>query len=84
MVIAGFSIGLLLNSMSTEMRNALSRREIEVLTLIAQGKNSIVIGEELGLSKHTVYNHRKNMLKKSGCSNMSELLLYGIRNGIIS
>lgn len=55
-----------------------------MLALIAQGKDSIVIGEELGLSKHTVYNHRKNMLKKSGCSSMGELLLSGIRNGIIS
>ncbi len=83
MVIVLLDEVMLFNSMSTEMGYQPTRRELEVLGLVAQGKSSMQIGEELGLSKHTVFNHRKNMLKKSGCSNMSELVLFGIRNGLI-
>jgi DNA-binding CsgD family transcriptional regulator len=44
----------------------LSDREIEVLSLVAEGMNSKEIAETLDISKHTVDNHRKNILEKTG------------------
>ncbi|MCR6642553.1 MAG: LuxR C-terminal-related transcriptional regulator [Sporocytophaga sp.] len=52
----------------------LSKREKEVFTLLAQGKTSKQIANELNISTHTVNNHRKNMLQKTNTANVSELM----------
>lgn len=44
----------------------LTRREKEVLTLIAAGKTSQMIGQELFLSPLTIDTHRKNLIQKFG------------------
>lgn len=56
----------------------LSRREKEILALIANGKTSKQIGEELFIAKTTVDSHRKNMLRKLKLSSASELVRYAI------
>jgi|SRR5690606_7694745 len=58
-----------------------TRREKEVLTLVLKGINSKQISEELNLSIFTVQTHRKNILKKSGCANLTELLTKAVREG---
>lgn len=58
-------------------------REQQVLNLIALVKKSSDIAVSLELSVHTINNHRKNMLKKTGCGNTSELVMWGMRNGLI-
>lgn len=50
----------------------LTRREVEVLRLLALGKTSERIAQELFLSHHTVETHRKNILSKLGAKNMTE------------
>ena len=55
-------------------RLSLSKRELEVLKLISEGKTSKQIASMLSLSEHTVNNHRKNMLKKSDANSISELI----------
>lgn len=52
----------------------LSSREIEVLCLISFGHSSKEIAIKLFLSTHTVTNHRKNMLSRSRCRNIAELV----------
>lgn len=61
----------------------LSAREKEVLTMISQGMNSQEISSALFISKHTVYNHRKNMLKKMDVKTTGELLKKAMANGVI-
>ncbi len=61
----------------------ISEREIQVLTLISEGKSSREIGEILFISEHTVYNHRKNMLKKLEVKSTSEIVKKAIAHGII-
>ena len=56
----------------------LSRREKEILQLIAQGKTSKEIAEELFIAKGTVDVHRKNMIRKLDLSNGNELVKYAI------
>ncbi|MGL1934001.1 MAG: response regulator transcription factor [Fibrobacterales bacterium] len=49
-------------------------REKSILQLLAQGMNSKAIGEEVGLSFHTVETHRKNMMKKYNVKSSAELM----------
>jgi len=56
-------------------RPQLSCRESEILSLIAQGMGTKQIASVLHLSTHTVANHRKNMLHKTGSGNMTQLLI---------
>lgn len=60
-----------------------STREIEIIKLISEGSSTIEIAENLGISQHTVKTHRKNINKKSGCKNASELVNKCISQGLI-
>lgn len=61
----------------------LSRREIEVVHLVASGLIAKEIAGKLNLSTHTVYTHRKNIMKKLGIGSTSELVLYAVNEGIV-
>lgn len=63
---------------------SLSDREVEIVKLIAQGYTTKSIAEKLYLSFHTITTHRKNIFKKLNVRSSSELVLYAIRQGIIS
>jgi DNA-binding CsgD family transcriptional regulator len=52
----------------------LSKREMEVLLLIAEGLKSLQIAGTLFISKQTVDKHRKNMLKKTGAKSSAALV----------
>lgn len=52
----------------------LSSREIEVLNLIREGASNGEISAKLFISENTVKFHVRNILKKTGCSNRTELL----------
>lgn len=60
----------------------LTVRELEIVELTAKGLKASRIAEELFLSTHTVYTHRKNIMRKLGVHSASELILYAIRNGL--
>ncbi len=62
---------------------SLTRREEEILRLLAKGHGSKQIASLLHLSVKTVDNHRQNMLHKTGSSSSSELVGLCIRTGII-
>lgn len=64
-------------------KTVLSERETEVLTLMGQGKSSREIADQLFISEHTVYNHRKNMLKKMEVKRTGELVKKAIATGVI-
>jgi DNA-binding NarL/FixJ family response regulator len=57
----------------------LSGREIEVITLIAEGFTNIEISEQLFLSKHTVNTHRKNIMNKLGVKNTAGIVMYAVK-----
>lgn len=63
---------------------ALSERESQVITLIAEGKSYTRIAEELSLSSHTVIAHRRNIMQKLGVNNTAAVVLYAVKNGFIS
>jgi DNA-binding NarL/FixJ family response regulator len=63
---------------------ALSARELEVLQLIVNGKSNKDIAAVLGLSANTVAVHRANIMNALDIHNTAELVVYAIRNGLVS
>lgn len=61
----------------------LSKRELEVANLMAEGLTAKQIAQRLHLAEETVITHRKNLLKKTGCKNAVELVAKLIRNASI-
>ena len=71
------------NYLSDSEPNILSIRELEILNLMRHGKSSNEISDMLFISEHTVYNHRKKMLKKMDAKNTGELLSKSIAYGLL-
>lgn len=61
----------------------LTKREKDVVKLLVQGKLSKQIADILSISKLTVDNHRKNMLKKFHLTNTNELIAKALQHGWI-
>jgi DNA-binding NarL/FixJ family response regulator len=62
----------------------LSPRELEVLQLIVNGKSNKDIAVMLKLSANTVAVHRANIMQQLDIHNTAELVVYAIRNGLVS
>ena len=70
---------------STEQpHDRLSDRELQILRMIASGKQSQEIADELHLSVKTVGTYRGRILEKIGINNTAELVLYAVRYGLLS
>ncbi|HEU0140917.1 MAG TPA: response regulator transcription factor [Bryobacteraceae bacterium] len=61
----------------------LSRRQKEVLQLIAEGKSHKEIAATLGISLKTVEFHKRHIIQELGISNVAELTKYAIKHGIV-
>ncbi len=62
----------------------LTAREREVLKLIAEGHTNQEIAEQLGLSRKTVDSHRANAMRKLDLHDVTEVVKYAIRTGLIT
>ena len=62
----------------------ISEREGEIVRLVAEGYTNKEIADKLFLSAHTVTTHRKNIMAKLGVNNTAGLVLFAIRNNIVS
>ena len=65
------------------IRTELSDREIEVLKLVANGKDNSMIAGELHISPKTVKNHISNILMKLQIDNRIQAAVYAVRSGIV-
>ena len=63
--------------------NPLSDREIEVLSLVAQGHINKEIADILNISMPTVVSHRKNITEKLGMKSISALTIYAVMHGYV-
>lgn len=63
---------------------ALTPRELEVIKLVAEGHTNQDIADRLGLSRKTVDAHRTNLMRKLGLHDVTEIVKYALRHGIIS
>jgi DNA-binding CsgD family transcriptional regulator/PAS domain-containing protein len=58
-----------------------SKKELEVLKLIAKGKSIKMIADLMGISENTIKHHRTSMFRKCNVNNMAELTAKGLQKG---
>lgn len=66
-----------------EVQLPITKRELEIVRLIAKGLGTKAIATELSISPYTVDTHRKNLLSKANCKTSSELIRKAYEVGII-
>jgi two-component system invasion response regulator UvrY len=71
-------------SQTSQLADALSTRELEVLSLLTQGLRLDEIGERLGLSPKTAANHQSSIKQKLGASSALQLILIAQQYGLDS
>ncbi|WP_162139841.1 helix-turn-helix domain-containing protein [Limisalsivibrio acetivorans] len=71
------------NGFNAAIQDFLTVRECEILKLIAAGKTSRQIADELFISKNTVDTHRNKMLQKLNLTNTASLVGYACSAGLI-
>jgi len=72
-------------SRRTEKKSeTLSKREMDILRLTAEGKTAKEVGETIFLSRRTIENYKNNILRKLNLHKTNELIKYAIENKIIS
>ena len=62
----------------------LTRRQLEVLKLVAEGRRTREIAKQLRLSEKTVESHRGEVMKRLGLHDVVSLVHYAVRVGLIS
>ncbi len=64
----------------TRLPDGLSPREVQILSLVAQGLSNRQVGGALSISEHTAANHVRAILRKTGCHNRTEAATYAHRH----
>jgi DNA-binding NarL/FixJ family response regulator len=62
---------------------SLTKREREVVVLVAEGHSNKQVAVTLGISGKTVESHRANVMRKLGLNHTAELVRYALRGGLI-
>ncbi|UZN02192.1 response regulator transcription factor [Cellulomonas sp. S1-8] len=70
-------------SRPSEPTPVLTKREIEVLIGMSNGRSNAQIGQELFLSEDTVKTHARRLFRKLGASDRAQAVAIGLRRGII-
>lgn len=70
------------NSIDVPKLNTLSKREVELLKLIVEGKTNKEIADELFISVRTVESHKNHIMVKLELKNQVELIKFAIKEGI--
>lgn len=73
----------LTKSKGDEEKTRLTAAEKEIVRMIAEGLTTKEIALKKHKSVHTIMTHRKNILRKLGLSNSSELVMYAVKTGLI-
>jgi DNA-binding NarL/FixJ family response regulator len=71
-------------SLKGERGSGLTTRELEILQHIVAGKSNKEIAVDLSLSSNTVAVHRANIMDALGIHKTAELVVYAIRNGLVT
>lgn len=62
----------------------ITEREMEIIRLIAEGYSNKKVADKLFLSAHTVITHRKNIMNKLNVNNTAGLVLFAVRENLVS
>ena len=76
--------GAIVNFATNQIKaDELTKREIEILKLVAKGFSSRAIGEKLFISPRTVDKHRANILDKLNVKSIADIVHYCIKNNLL-
>jgi two-component system, NarL family, response regulator NreC len=78
------SIHQLKRSITSYAIDTITRRELEIMRLIGEGKTNYQIARHLGISVKTVEKHRSNIMRKMDVQDLAGLIQKGIKLGFIS
>jgi pimeloyl-ACP methyl ester carboxylesterase/DNA-binding CsgD family transcriptional regulator len=78
-----FSVSWGLFAVTTEDKPRLTRRELDVVRLIAQGLTNEEIADQLALSEHTVHRHVANIYNKLDVSSRAAAVAYCLRHKLL-
>jgi DNA-binding NarL/FixJ family response regulator len=67
----------------TEPKPVLTKREVEVLQLVAEGLSNEEVATRLFTSKRTIETHRQNIIAKTHSKNTASLVGYAVRQGLL-
>jgi DNA-binding NarL/FixJ family response regulator len=67
-----------------DIESELTKREREVLRLLAQGYRNKLIATTLGISIRTAEVYRASIMHKLNFHSMSDLMMYAVRNNIVT
>jgi len=84
MVVAPALLPVLLQAGDDSSARLLSRREADVLQLMADGASTQEIAERLHLSHHTVRNHVQHIFARLGAHSKLEAVAIGLRRGLVA
>jgi two-component system response regulator NreC len=65
-------------------KRALTKREKEIVGLVAEGYKNREVAEKLGISVKTVETHRANIMNKLALRNLAQLIYYAIKTGMVN
>ena len=71
-------------AMTGATASPLTGREREIVQLLSEGKSAKEVAVALDISVKTAETHRSNIMRKLGLHSVSELVLYAVRNNIVS
>ena len=74
---------LIARSTEQTLIDELTKREVQVLKLLAEGLFNKEIADMLAISERTVKNHISNIFKKIGVADRTQAAVFAIRNGMI-
>jgi DNA-binding NarL/FixJ family response regulator len=67
----------------TPRKAEITKRELDIVRLIAQEMTNVEIAKKLNNSPMTIITHRKNLLRKLGVKNTAGLVKYAVMNGLL-
>jgi two-component system response regulator NreC len=71
------------DEISPDTAEVLSKREKQVVKLVAEGYRSSEIGEELGITTRTVSRHRARIMEKLGVNSIAGVVRYAFKSGLV-
>jgi DNA-binding NarL/FixJ family response regulator len=67
-----------------KIESNLTKREIAIVKMVCSGLTNEQIADQIHLSYDTIRWHRSNILSKTGCNNTASLVMYAIKNNLVS
>jgi DNA-binding NarL/FixJ family response regulator len=74
--------GKLATALYSKNNNNLTKKELEVLRLVAKGLTIAEAAESMHLSQHTIIGHRRNIMLKLGVRSATEIVKYAYENNL--